>query len=244
MTKPQITAIIPARNEEKSITKTLDALLRIPMALSVIVVSDRRDAGDRTEDVVIHYIKHHKRVRLVRKSISDKNGFAATLARGIKAVKTPYTVFVMADLCDDPKTIPVMYKTIQKGYDVVCGSRYMRGGKRTGGPVIQGICSRIINAFLPVFSGVPAHDMSNAFKLYRTVLLKTLSVDISSGSEVSIELISEAYKKGARITEVPTVWRGRTEGQSKFKLLSQMKRYGKVIVDEISAYYRRGRVYR
>jgi hypothetical protein len=46
-------------------------------------------------------------------------------------------VVVMADLSDELEIIPRMYRKILEGYDIVCASRYIKGGKREGGPALK-----------------------------------------------------------------------------------------------------------
>lgn len=129
--KPQVSIIIPARAESEIIISTLQSLSSVVVPHDIIVASDRIDSMDKTEAVVSNYADHVQRIRLIQKRIGkDVDGFAGALLRGVWAAKTPYVVFVMADLCDDPKTIDVMHGVIQKGWDVVCGSRYMQGGKK------------------------------------------------------------------------------------------------------------------
>lgn len=229
-----ISIIVPAREETEAIVSTLDALSHVRTPHEIIVVSDAIGDHDVTEKIVAVYARSHAGVQLVRKNIGvDTDGFAGALLRGVAAAKTPYVVFVMADLCDDPKTIDVMYQTIIKGWDVVCGSRYMHGGKKIGGPKIQGFFSWVVNASLHSIIGIPTLDASNAFKMYRTSLIKTLSFDQTRGVETSLSLVMQAYHHGAKITQLPTTWIGRTKGESKFRLFVQMQRYMSVYIQSL-----------
>jgi len=49
----------------------------------------------------------------------------------------------MADLSDDPAVLNLMIAEADRGADVVSGSRYMRGGKQVGGPVLKSLMSRL-----------------------------------------------------------------------------------------------------
>jgi hypothetical protein len=48
-----------------------------------------------------------------------------------------------------------MIEAAEGGADVVCGSRYMIGGKKIGGPILQNILSRIVAIALTIFWHVP-----------------------------------------------------------------------------------------
>lgn len=227
--KPRLTIIIPVRKEEETIASTLDSLSIVKTPHTIVVVSDILDKNDKTEEIVSQYAKRHRTVRLLKKHIGrDADGFSHALSRGAQATRTPFVVFVMADMCDDPKLIDRMYHIIQRGWDVVCASRYMKGGKKIGGPVVQGWFSFIINLFLYHVVRLPTHDVSNSYKMYTRSCLSRLSFDMSTGVETSLSLFLQAYKRGERITEVPTTWTGRTKGESKFQLWRQIIRYSKV----------------
>ncbi|MEK6575481.1 MAG: glycosyltransferase family 2 protein, partial [Chloroflexota bacterium] len=70
----------------------------------------------------------------------------------------------MADLCDDISTINLMLDKATEGYDIICGSRYMLGGKKIGGPVLKSLFSKFYGMTLNFFIGIPTNDIANAFK--------------------------------------------------------------------------------
>lgn len=230
----KVAIIIPARNEEKVILKTLKSLIKdVKVPYEIIVVDDH--SSDQTAAIVKKYIKKHRNVHLIMNGLAP--GFAHAIYSGFKAAKTEYVVPVMADLCDEPKTINKMYDAITTGkWDIVCGSRYMLKGGKKGGPLIQGIFSRIVGKSLNFLIKIPTSDISNAFKMYRKNLINKLEIN-PGGVEFSMDITLQLYSKGARITEVPTFWTGRTMGQSKFKLLKRAPKYISLYLSALKNYY-------
>lgn len=221
-----LTIIIPAHNEEEVILKTLESIKKkVKIPHKIIVVNDC--STDGTQDVVQQYAKDNKNISCL-KTTPRSRGFANALKRGFLKVKRGAVVPVMADLCDDPKTINKMYKEIQKGWDVVCASRYMRGGRKIGGPKLQHYLSKFICLSLHLLTGVPTTDVSNAFKMYRKDVLEKARINPKSGVESSMETLLQLYFKDARITQVPTTWKGRTIGKSKFKIIERSPRYFRI----------------
>ncbi|MBI3577103.1 glycosyltransferase family 2 protein [Candidatus Gottesmanbacteria bacterium] len=230
--KPLLTILVPARAEEASIGKTLtDLEQHVQTPHRVIVINDRVATTDETGKLVERFARRHKNVSsvILNRIGATTPGFGAALVEGLRRTKTPYVAIVMADDCDDANDIDRMIQKIEKGYDVVCGSRYMSGGKKVRGPFLQGLFSRLVNIFLHLVVGVPTHDASNAFKLYRRSLLKMLSIRPTMGVETSPHVFLQAYFAGARITEVPTIWRGRTAGKSKFAILHRGLPYARLL---------------
>jgi len=224
---PDLTIVIPARKEEKAIIPTLELLRKhVATPHRVIVVNDQNDPNDQTADFVARYAKKRTNVSLiVYTSGRGQSGFSGAILEGIKHVTSGAVVFVMADMCDEPETIDVMYGKLLEGWDVVCASRYMRGGKKVGGPKLQGVLSTLVNDTLSCVTGIPTRDISNSFKLYRREVLESIPRRADMGVEYSMVMILSLYFSGARITEVPTVWHGRTKGSSKFSMQSRFPAY-------------------
>jgi hypothetical protein len=131
---------------------------------------------------------------------------------------------MMADRSDDLRALDPMLKRFAEGYDLVVGSRYMPGGEQIGGPWLKGKLSRIAGVSLKMF-GLPICDPTNSFKLYRTDRLRMLALESVGGFEINLEIVGKACRAGWRITEVPSRWEDRTDGQSKFKLWRWLPRY-------------------
>ena len=220
--KPALYIVVPALNEEKIIAQTLGRIeAEVGLPHELIVVDDH--STDRTADVVRSFGKRHPNVSVI--SNEGPNGFGNALKAGYTAAGSGAIVTMMADLCDDPQTIAPMYAKIVEGYDLVCGSRYMPGGgKQDEDSEVKGMFSRFVGLSLRRLVGMPTHDTTNAFKMYRSEVLKSLSME-EAGFACSMEIAIKAFFRGAKITEVPTVWRGRTAGKSKFSLLKGCKGY-------------------
>lgn len=232
----QLTIVIPAHNEEEIIIKTLEDLKkRIKIPHKIIVVNDC--STDHTEKIIKEYAKKHKNVSCIRTD-SKNRGFANALKKGFSVVKRGVIVPVMADLCDEPETINKMYTKIQKGYDVVCGSRYTKGGKKDGGPILQHYLSLFVCLSLQFLTRIPTSDVSNAFKMYRKEWLDRIRINSESGVEASMEMLFQMYFNGAKITELPTVWKGRTVGKSKFKIFQRTPRYLRIYLWAIENSFR------
>ncbi len=133
----------------------------------------------------------------------------------------------MADLCDNPQTINKMYGRSKEGFDIVCGSRYMKGGRKIGGHRLKSFFSRFVGISLYLLIGIPTQDISNSFKLYRKKVLDAINIE-SKGFEISVEIPLKAYFLGYKITEIPTTWLNRKEGESKFEIIKHGSRYVKL----------------
>src|SRR5205814_8906793 len=105
------------------------------------------------------------------------------------------------------------------------GSRYMRGGRQLGGPLLKRTMSRAAGLSLHWLGGLPVHDATSNFRLYSRRLLDKVTIESTGGFELGIELTVKAYLLGMTVAEVPTTWRDRTAGQSRFRLWDWLPRY-------------------
>jgi len=226
----KLSVIVPAYNEEDNITEVINKIeevLDIPHEL--VVVNDH--SIDATAELVISLTRKYNNIRLVENKLPP--GFANALRTGFSNVTTDVVVPVMADLCDDLPTIKKMFHQINSGYDIVCGSRYIKGGGRYGGSKVKGFFSSFVGKSLCFLLGVPTHDIANAFKMYRKRVID--SIDIKSrGFEISMEIPLKAYYSGFKITEVPTVWKERIKGKSSFRMFKLFPNYLKFYLWAIS----------
>jgi dolichol-phosphate mannosyltransferase len=221
--KYRVYIVIPALNEEGSIEQTLHAIVAacVDLPYQVLIVNDH--STDRTAEIVDAFALKHGNVRRVDNL--GPGGFSNALRVGYEAAGDGAIVTMMADLCDDPTSLAPMYEMILEGYDVVCGSRYMPGGgKENEEGWLKGLLSRSVGLSLHRLAGIPTHDVTNAFKMYRSDLLKSTSIE-EAGFACSMEITIKAYLKGARIGEVPTTWRGRMAGKSKFSMIKGIRPY-------------------
>lgn len=217
-----LSIIIPIYNEPENIVTTLAALERaVPSEKEILLVYDRED--DTTLPVVRRLQASGQRFTLVRNRYGV--GVGQALRTGFEAARGEAVVVVMADGCDDLPKINEMGKLIEQGYDVVCGSRYMRGGQQLGGPWLKKLLSRTAGVSLHYLSGIPTRDITNSFKAYRREALAAIPLTPQGGFAVSMELMVKAYARGLRLTEIPVTWRERVAGQSRFRFWTWLPHY-------------------
>ena len=159
---------------------------------------------------------------------ADKNCFGRgvmhALRWGFAHASPGPVIIVMGDNSDKLSIIPEMIDLWKRGATVVSPSRYMRGGEQHGGGLVKSTMSRVAGSSLKLF-GFPTADATNNFKLYDGSWLRAQNVESTGGFEVALELCYKAYRDGKRIVELPTVWKDRTMGTSRFKVAAWTPKY-------------------
>lgn len=131
----------------------------------------------------------------------------------------------MADLSDDLNDVGPMLELYQSGCRVVCASRYMKGGRQLGGPLLKRTLSRLAGLSLYYLVGFPTHDATNNFRLYDAALVNELQIESEQGFEIALELTAKAFVRGEQIGEIPTTWKDRDAGESRFQLFRWLPKY-------------------
>lgn len=219
----KVHVVIPAHHEEASIGKVLLTLETVECPLYVTVVCD--SAQDPTY-VAVDDVRPDLSYRITKTVNQFGNGALNAIKTGlVKTEPGDPAVVVMADGCDELFLIDQMYYLIEKGFDVVCASRYMRGGRQIGGQFLKKILSRGAGLTFRWLTRIGTHDLTNSFKMYSSQVLESVQVESIGGFEIGMEITVKAFRAGFKITELPTTWTERTAGVSRFKFRKWIPHY-------------------
>jgi dolichol-phosphate mannosyltransferase len=220
---PRYSIVVPVYNEGANIGLFCRrARTELPAGFELLICYDFE--GDDTLPALAALSPQDRApVRLVRNSLGK--GVRNAIAAGFQAAAARVVVVMMADLSDDFSRVAEMVTRVEAGAAIVCGSRYMRGGRQVGGPWIKKLLSRTAGLSLRWIAGVPTHDPTNSFKAYRREFLARTPIESAEGFCLAMELTVKAHFEGARVEEVPATWNDRAAGQSRFRLLAWLPHY-------------------
>lgn len=220
----RVSIVIPVYNEGENIRTTLAELdAKVTVDAETFLVYDRDD--DTTLDTA-QALAGKTRVPFNLMKNKFGRGALNAIKTGLEDAPGELVVVTMADLCDPPEVINDMVAAAERdNADIVCASRYMKGGKQFGGPKFKGFLSHTAGLLLCWLARLPTHDPTNSFKLYRKSYLQMVTIESTGGFELGIELVVKARAMGRKIVEVPTTWRDRVAGKSNFKLWKWLPNY-------------------
>lgn len=219
--EPQLSVVCPVYNEGGNIGPLIARLEReISIPMELIVVFDKDD--DDTLPALARLSPRFP-VRTVKNHFG--RGALNAIKSGFREASCEATLVIMADLSDDLRIVGQMQELIHDGADVVCGSRYMKGGRHIGGPFLKGLMSRVAGLSLHYLAGIPTKDVTNSFKMYRTRFLESLEFESTGGFEIGMEVVVKAHVSGGRVAELPSTWTDRVAGESRFQLWKWLPNY-------------------
>ena len=212
--KPKISIVIPAKNEEKSVTilaKEITSVLeRLKKTYEIIFIDD--GSTDNTLSDLTNICSNNKREKIIK--LRGNWGKAVALKAGFEIAKGEIIITMDADLQDNPKEIPKFISKIEKGSDLVVGWK-----KKRNDPISKLIATKLFNTTVSLTTGLKVHDVNCGFKAYKKEVIENI---IFSGD--SFRLIPViAAKQNYKVSEIVVAHRARKFGKSKYGLERSIK---------------------
>lgn len=209
--------VIATYNERQTLPKLVEQIWRYLPQANVLVVDD--NSPDGTGKWARELATTNPRLELLHRENKEGLG-AATIAGMVHAMsRQPIWIATMdADLSHRAEDLSRMWaETSDDRFDVIIGSRYVRGGRIENWSVLRRLASRMVNCFARWVLWLRSRDNSIAFRIYRTAALGKIELDkIDCRGFVYLEqILVHLQRSGASFAEVPIVFHDREDGVSK-----------------------------
>jgi len=209
-----LTVMLPAYLEADSLRELLPQIMAAARALTPkceVLVIDTPVSLDATPEVCAHNGARHIRQ-------TGGNHYGDAIRTGIAAARGRFLLCMDADGSHNPSTFAALWEQ-RDAADIVIGSRYVPGGQ-TENPAILIVLSYVVNLTFRLVFHLSARDVTTSLRLYRTRILKPLTLeshDFDILEEILIRAVTQ--RPPARIVEIPVTFERRKAGKSKRKLL-------------------------
>ena len=211
-----ISVILPTYNEAENIRVIVPALSKVfeeeNLEGEVIIVDD--NSPDGTAEVAEGMMGRYP----LRVHVRTKDrGLSRAVIKGFELAEGEICVVMDADMSHPVEKLPAMVRPIrEERCDVTVGSRYIPGGGCETWPLFRRIISK--GAGFLARGVTPLTDPTSGFMALRKGILTGAALD-PTGWKIVLEV---SVKTGARIREVPIVFKDRMEGESKLGFKAQI----------------------
>ena len=214
----KLSILVPAYNEEKTITQVLTRLAELPlpqgMEKEVIAVNDC--SKDATGMVIQEFISRQKDDVFKSYDQPVNQGKGAALHKAIELASGDYIVIQDADLELDPSDILLLLAGIEKkNAEVIYGSRFLIDTHQNTTFLWHIMGNGFLTKLSNIFTGFRLTDMMTCYKLIPAVIIKAMPLkEKRFGFEPEVTLRLSKIK-GLRIAEVPVSYIARTKNEGK-----------------------------
>lgn len=207
----KISILVPAYNEEKTISVILDKLIKLSfddLEKEIIVVND--GSSDGTPKILEDYGKNPK-IKVIH---HPKNlGKGSAIRTGLEKAGGDIIAIQDADLEYDPEELPRLVRPIlNERKDVVYGSRFL--GKIEGMSLLHHLGNRFLTFVTRLLYGCSITDMETGYKIFRKKVIDNIELK-AKNFEIEPEITAKILKQGHEIHEIPIKYVGRTKLQKK-----------------------------
>lgn len=222
---PRISIVIPLYNEEESIPRLYDELVKAianyGQPAEVIIIDD--GSRDRSFALLSDIAAQDPRFTIIRfrRNFGQTAGFAA----GFAQARGDVVITMDADLQNDPMDIPLLMAKIDEGYDIVSGWRKDRQDRFLD----RRLPSMMANRLISNVTDVRLHDYGCSLKAYRRDVLQHVRLY----GELHRFVPALASQAGGTVTEVPVNHRARQYGKSKYGISRTIR----VMLDLINVWF-------
>ncbi len=209
-----LSVVIPVYNEERTLTKLVDAVRAVPIKKQIVLVDDCSKDGSRA---VMETFSDDDRNTFVKLYHEVNKGKGAALRTGFAAATGDAVVVQDADLEYDPAEYPQLLAPILDGKaDVVFGSRFMGGAPHRVLYYWHSVGNKFLTTLSNWFTNLNLTDMETCYKVFRTPVIREILPSLQQdrfGFEP--EITSRVARAGLRIYEVGISYNGRTYKEGK-----------------------------
>ncbi|MCH7951725.1 glycosyltransferase family 2 protein [Patescibacteria group bacterium] len=206
MTKKSVCIIIPAYNEEKSISSVISSIRKISRRYDVIVINDGSD--DKTKEVT-------EQTGTGILNLSFNLGIGGAVQTGLKyALAKDYDIAVQvdADGQHDPRHIPQLIADLDSGTDMVIGSRFINKTNYKAS-FLRRLGITIFSNLILFTCGKKIFDSTSGYRVFnkKTIafLVRNYPIDFPEP-----ESIVKLLRNGFVIKETPVEMNRRATGES------------------------------
>ncbi|GCE12654.1 glycosyltransferase family 2 protein [Tengunoibacter tsumagoiensis] len=218
---PQVSVVIPARNEAQNLYHVLPY---IPSIVSEVILVD----GHSQDETIAVAQRLLPSIRILKQSGKGKGD---ALRAGFAACTGDIIVMLDADGSADPQEIPLFVDALLKGYDFAKGSRFLNGGGSYDITALRRVGNYALSQCVNLLFWTNYSDLCYGYNAFWRRCLDQVEVDCD-GFEVETLLNLRMYQAKLKVIEIPSFEHPRIHGESNLNTFRDGWRVLQTIVKE------------
>jgi dolichol-phosphate mannosyltransferase len=235
--EPRILVSIATYNERDNLAPLIHEIRQALPSTDVLVIDD--NSPDGTGELADRLAVDDPHIRVMHRA--GKLGLGTAILAGMRFAMDEnydYLINMDADFSHHPRYLPAIVAGMKR-YDVMIGSRYIKGGGTVNWPLSRRLISRCLGLVVRMLMRIPARDTSGAYRCYRVNKLRTVQLQRlrSRGYSFQQEVLYRCRKAGCKIGETPIIFENRRAGASKVNPKEAVRSMGMIILLGLAAFF-------
>lgn len=223
-----VSVVLPTYNEKANIVRTVEKVFEqeknLPGFEINVVIADDIRSSDGIEEIAQDLAKKNHKVHFIK----VVPGLGSGLIEGHQYALEHLHPDILAQLDADGQVVPDvlvrLVKTIEAGYSLAIGSRFVKGGKNQLSFVRKLFTYGASFVYRLMVGPWDIKEVTNSARAFTPTLFRKINLDRLPWREktfiVQPAFLHEAILAGAKYQEVPLVFKNRLEGYSKNKVFN------------------------
>jgi dolichyl-phosphate beta-glucosyltransferase len=206
LTRPFLSLVFPAHNEEGRLPATLDQVIEFLNAqtYSSEIVVVENGSSDRTLGIARDYARRNPNLLVIHE---DRRGKGLGVRTGMLAATGDYRMFLDVDLSMPISEVNRFIPPNLPEFDIAIASREVRGAVRYDEPPYRHFVGRVFNLLVRLVALPGLQDSQCGFKCFRGPVAEELfPLQMTTGWTFDVEVLFIALRRGYHITEIPIAW--------------------------------------
>lgn len=235
--EPRLLVSVATYNERDNLEPLIREIRQAVPSADVLVIDD--NSPDGTGDLADRLAVDDPHVRVMHRA--GKLGLGTAILAGMRyALDENYDYFLNmdADFSHHPRYLPAVVGGMGR-YDVMIGSRYVKGGGTVNWPLSRRLMSAGVGVLVRTLMRIPARDTSGSYRCYRVSKLRQAHLERvrSRGYSFQQEVLYRCRKAGCKIGETPIIFENRRAGASKVNPREAVRSMAMIVGIGLSAFF-------
>jgi glycosyltransferase involved in cell wall biosynthesis len=208
----RVSVILPVIDETVSLRNTVEILLaENPTGLFEILIIACKFTTHEALAVAQQLVRDYP--ALIQLRFQNRPFLGGAMRDAFEWAQGTHILMMASDLETDPSTVKDLIAKAKEGFDIVTATRWKTGQGFQGYSRIKRLLNWIFQKSFGIFYGTQLSDLTYGFRIFRADLLKKIAWE-ELRHPFLLETILKPLRLGARVAEIPSTWRVRTEGAS------------------------------
>ncbi len=207
---PYVSVVIPTLNEEGNIGMVIKGVRQAMDSFSYEIIVVDGYSEDRTAELA---------AKMGARIVYDRKGKGSALRKGFKAARGKIIISMDADLSNEPRELRLLIDSIEIGYDIAMGSRFITGGGTEDMPFLRRVGNKFFVFLVNVLFSANYSDMCYGYRSFRRNIIGSLGL-VEDGFGIETEINVKAAKRRLKVIEIPSNEKRREYGSGKLRTFS------------------------